>query len=411
MNYSITAPSRIEAEINLPASKSISNRVLIINALCGGNCHISNIAECDDTASMLSALASESNLINIGAAGTAMRFLTSYFSLCTGRTVVLDGTERMRHRPIKTLVDTLNACGADIVYKNEAGFPPIEIHGRQYECGSISIASNVSSQFISAILMIMPVIGCRRLHLDGAVISRPYIEMTLDVMKSFGVESTFEDADIILKDGARYKSPDEYKVENDWSAASYWYAIQSLIPKSRISLRGLFKDSIQGDSRVAEFFRKLGVGSYSCGSYVDLHSESCSIGSLELDLSGNPDLAQTIIVAACLLNKQFHITGLQTLKIKETDRLEALRTQLLKLGYVVKIENDEAMSWNGETIEPEERPVIDTFDDHRMAMAFAPAAVNFPGLVIADVGVVGKSYPEFWKHLSGCGFVLKEVKL
>ena len=217
--------------------------------------------------------------------------------------------------------------------------------------------------------------------------------------------------DIILKDGARYKSPDEYKVENDWSAASYWYAIQSLIPKSRISLRGLFKDSIQGDSRVAEFFRKLGVGSYSCGSYVDLHSESCSIGSLELDLSGNPDLAQTIVVAACLLNKQFHITGLQTLKIKETDRLEALRTQLLKLGYVVKIENDEAMSWNGETIEPEEQPVIDTFDDHRMAMAFAPAAVKLPGLVIADVGVVGKSYPEFWKHLSGCGFVLKEVKL
>ena len=411
MNYSITAPPRIEAEINLPASKSISNRVLIINALSGGICHVDNVAECDDTASMLSALASKSDTINIGAAGTAMRFLTAYFSLCDGRTVMLDGTERMRHRPIKTLVDALNGCGANIVYKGEAGFPPIEIHGRHYQCDSIGIASNVSSQFISAILMTMPVMGCKKLHLDGTVISRPYIEMTLDVMQSFGIKSSFESSDIILEEGARYKAPERYKVENDWSAASYWYAIQSLIPKSRISLRGLFRNSIQGDSRVADFFRSLGVESFSCGNYVDLHSESIAEGVLELDLSGNPDLAQTIIVAACLLGRQFHITGLQTLKIKETDRLEALRTQLLKLGYVVKIKDDAAMSWTGEMVEPVARPVIDTFDDHRMAMAFAPAAVKFPGLVIADAGVVRKSYPEFWKHLATCGFFLKEFEL
>ncbi len=411
MNYSITAPSRIEAEINLPASKSISNRVLIINALNGGKCHINNIAECDDTAAMMSALVSESSDINIGAAGTAMRFLTAYFSLCGGRNVVLDGTERMRHRPIKTLVDTLNACGANIAYKNETGFPPLEIHGRRYGCDSISMASGVSSQFISAILMIMPVIGCSRLHLEGKIISRPYIEMTLDVMLSFGVKASFVGNDIILEPGVQYVSPSVYNVENDWSAASYWYAIQSLLPKSRISLRGLFRDSIQGDCRVAEFFRELGVDSLSRGNYVDLRNIKSTDGELELDLSGNPDLAQTIIVAACLLDRKFHITGLQTLKIKETDRLEALRTQLFKLGYVVKVENDVAMIWDGETTKPESRPVIDTFDDHRMAMAFAPAAVKFPGLVIADAGVVGKSYPDYWKHLVQCGFMIKEAAL
>lgn len=410
MNYTITAPRQIIGEINLPASKSISNRALIVNALSGNRCEMKNVARCDDTDAMVAALANDGERIDIGAAGTAMRFLTAYFSIQRGRTVTLDGTARMRQRPIKPLVDALNACGADIGYATSEGFPPITIHGRDYRCPHITIDASMSSQFISALLMISPAIGCSQVTLRGNVISRPYIDMTLGVMRHFGIQSQFSGNTITLTGNGGYTPPASYLVENDWSAASYWFALQSLLPGSRISLRGLFHDSLQGDARVSEFFIPLGVGTCSCGTYADLRNIPADDAqtTLHIDLSGNPDLAQTIVVTACLLGRHFYITGLQTLKIKETDRIEALRSQLRKLGYVITVADDCSLSWNGETAQADAHPVIETFDDHRMAMAFAPASTRFPGLTIADVEVVSKSYPDFWQHLADCGFILRK---
>ncbi len=414
MNYSITAPSMIDGEIDLPASKSISNRVLIINALSGDRCEIRNLAQCDDTLAMINALSCNDTVINIGAAGTAMRFLTAYFSLQDGRTVVLDGSERMRRRPIKPLVAALNACGADIRYVDEEGFPPIEIHGRNYRCRSMTIDAAMSSQFISALLMIAPIVGCEKVNLVGGIISRPYIDMTLGVMNEFGIETHFNGSAIQLH--GVYNPPADFLVENDWSAASYWFALQSLQPDSHISLRGLFDNSLQGDARMCKFYKCcFGVdvkGRKDGSNVIDLYNVPLeNHGFFEKDLSDNPDLAQTIAVAACLHGFHFRLTGLQTLRIKETDRIEALRSQLLKLGYEVEVGDNYSLCWNGRKKPSEERPVIETFDDHRMAMAFAPASVLFKGLVIADVDVVSKSYPDFWKHLALCGFELKEMEL
>lgn len=414
MNYCIeTIPLFIRKEIDLPASKSISNRALIINALSGGKCELRNVARCDDTDAVVAALSNHDGYINIGAAGTAMRFLTAYFSLQARRTVTLDGSERMRNRPIKPLVDALNACGADIRYVGKEGFPPLEIHGLSYSSESIEIDAGMSSQYISAVLMTAPAIGCRQIVLKGDITSRPYIDMTLGVMRNFGIRSQFT-GNIITIEAGGYIPPSSFVVENDWTAASYWFAMQALLQESRISLKGLFGNSLQGDARVCDLYECFGVQSCGCGTYIDLRNaanfaadEECRV----MDLSDNPDLAQTIVVTACLLNKPFHITGLHTLRIKETDRLEALRSQLLKLGYVLKVGEDCSLLWDGETVQAEPHPVIETYDDHRMAMAFATAAIRFPGLVIADAGVVSKSYPDFWKHFAACGFGLKEVEI
>lgn len=412
MNYKITAPARVACEVSLPASKSISNRVLIIRALAGGHSRILNIAKCDDTDAMLSALADNTaTYVNIGAAGTAMRFLTAYLAVQEGREVVIDGSERMRHRPIKILVEALRSCGADIEYKGEDGFPPLRIKGKKLATESILIAGNVSSQYISAILMIAPMIkGLKRVKLVGEVISRPYIDMTLSLMKEFGVSTYWEGNDIVFLEKNLYK-PVEFNVENDWSASSYWFQIQSLLADSDVALNGLFEKSTQGDSVVARLFEDFGVSVGRSGNNLLLKADSSLVKErIDMDLLENPDLAQTIVVTACLLDRPFHITGLQTLKIKETDRLEALRTQLLKMGYVLTVGEDLSLSWNGVKCAPENPIRIDTFDDHRMAMAFAPAAVKFPEIIINNVEVVSKSYPQYWKHLEAAGFKMDEVE-
>ena len=392
MDYKIFAPDKIEMEVDLPASKSISNRMLILNALCGGELH--NIARCDDTDAMRRALATDTTAsgtvvtVNIGAAGTAMRFLTAYYATLEGSTVILDGTERMRHRPIALLVDALRRCGADIEYAGEEGFPPLRITGRKLSASHIEIAGNVSSQYISALLMVAPLMGCREVTLTGEIISLPYITMTLTLMRLMGVDCTMSGATISIPADAHYV-PCNFTVENDWSAASYWLELQSLLPESRITLKGLHAESAQGDSAVAGIFSRMG-----------------GTAPIILDLKETPDLAQTIVVTACLLGCHFHITGLRTLRIKETDRIDALCTQLRRLGYVITAGDDFSLSWNGERCAPEPEPHISTFDDHRMAMAFAPAAVLFPGIVIDDVEVVSKSYPDFWRHLEAAGFTL-----
>lgn len=413
MNYKITPPtSAIQAEITLPASKSISNRVLMLRALCPGTLPaLKNVAECDDTSAMESALSSSEEYVNIGAAGTAMRFMTAYFATCAGRTTLLDGSERMRRRPIKILVDALRNCGARISYAGEEGYPPLRIEGREMCAQSVSISGSVSSQYISAMLMIAPVIGCRRIELTGDPVSLPYIKMTLALMRGMGVDCTLEENVVKIAPNASYRSI-EMTVESDWSAAGYWYELAALIPSSCITLPGLEQDSVQGDSAVGSLMAGFGVKTDYRAVGVTLTSAPPTEGAVEMDLSENPDLAQTIVVTACLAGRHFVISGLKTLKIKETDRIEALRTELRKLGYVVSavsVAGDISLEWHGERCEPVSNPHIATYADHRMAMAFAPAAVLFPGLVVDDAEVVSKSYPRFWEHLEGCGFKLERV--
>ena len=410
MNYRIIAPRRIEGEIDLPASKSISNRVLLLNALCATPGRLSNLAQCDDTDAVLSALAQpDASEVNIGAAGTAMRFLTAYFATREGREVVIDGTERMRQRPIGVLVDALRQLGADIEYVEAEGYPPLKITGTRLRGGALTVSGSVSSQYITAILLIAPVIGGIALTIEGEIMSRPYIDMTLALMARYGVKAEWRE-NVIHVPAGEYTALD-FTVEADWSAASYWWAMQAIVPQSRISLKGLEPQSLQGDSRIAELMSQMGVTGNWCGRYLDLRSNG-GVGcccSTFADLSGTPDIAQTLVVMLCLMGRPFRITGLRTLRIKETDRLEALRTELRKLGYVVKVEGDDAISWHLETTAAEASPHICTYHDHRMAMAFAPAAIRFPGLIIDDAQVVSKSYPLFWEHLRQAGFKIEEV--
>lgn len=410
MNYRIIAPRRIEGEIDLPASKSISNRVLLLNALCATPGRLSNLAQCDDTDAVLSALAQpDASEVNIGAAGTAMRFLTAYFSTREGREVVIDGTERMRQRPIGVLVDALRQLGADIEYVEAEGYPPLKITGKRLHGGALTVSGSVSSQYITAILLIAPVIGGITLTIEGEIMSRPYIDMTLALMARYGVKTEWRE-NVIHVPAGEYTALD-FTVEADWSAASYWWAMQAIVPQSRITLKGLEPQSLQGDSRIAELMSQMGVMGNWCGRYLDLRSNG-GVGcccSTFADLSGTPDIAQTLVVMLCLMGRPFRITGLRTLRIKETDRLEALRIELRKLGYVVKVEGDDAISWHFETTAAEAAPHISTYHDHRMAMAFAPAAIRFPGLIIDDAQVVSKSYPLFWEHLRQAGFKIEEV--
>lgn len=410
MNYRIIAPRRIEGEIDLPASKSISNRVLLLNALCATPGRLSNLAQCDDTDAVLSALAQpDASEVNIGAAGTAMRFLTAYFATREGREVVIDGTERMRQRPIGVLVDALRQLGADIEYVKAEGYPPLKITGKRLRGGALTVSGSVSSQYITAILLIAPVIGGITLTIEGEIMSRPYIDMTLALMDRYGVKAEWRD-NVIHVPAGEYTALD-FAVEADWSAASYWWAMQAIVPQSRITLKGLEPQSLQGDSRIAELMSQMGVTGNWCGRYLDLRSNGgvvCCCSTFA-DLSGTPDIAQTLVVMLCLMGRPFRITGLRTLRIKETDRLEALRIELRKLGYVVKVEGDDAISWHFETTAAEAVPHISTYHDHRMAMAFAPAAIRFPGLIIDDAQVVSKSYPLFWEHLRQAGFKIEEV--
>ncbi len=407
MDIQLAAPKRMVGEVSLPASKSISNRALIIGALCHPQGSVSHIADCDDTLAVRQALASGGDGINVGAAGTAMRFLTAYFAVQPGRVVTLDGTQRMRERPIGVLVEALRSLGAGIEWLGREGYPPLRVEGRALRGGRLCIDGSVSSQYISALLMIAPALrGGLDLCIDGTLTSRPYVEMTLSLMRQWGAEAQMQGSRIVVAEGS-YK-PQSMAVEADWSAASYWFAMQSLLPESRISLKGLQRPSVQGDSRIADIAWTLGVDSCACGVCTDLHTSCRHTARVDEDLSSTPDIAQTLAVWLCLLGVPYRLAGLHTLRIKETDRISALQCELLKLGYVVEA-GDDFMAWGGQTAAVAAAPRIATYHDHRMAMAFAPAAVKFPGLVIENAGVVSKSYPQFWQHLAQCGFSVRQV--
>lgn len=410
MNYRIFPPEEmIDASIALPFSKSISNRALIINALTDNALPLKNVAKCNDTDAMVDALALSGNEVNVGAAGTAMRFLTAYFASQNGREVTIDGSSRMRQRPIKALVDALRECGANIEYEGVEGYPPLRIKGCDLQGGEVSLPASISSQYISALLMVAPLMqNGLTLTLEGEITSRPYIMMTLSMMRHWGVECDFE-GNVIKVPRAAYKAV-AFDVEADWSAASYWYEISAL-SAGCIALKGLYEKSTQGDSSLMKYFEELGVDSQFEDGELSLMPSPEQRSHIELDLSEQPDIAQTIAVTCCMLRIPFRLSGLATLKIKETDRLEALKTELAKLSFDLRVEQDSVLIWDGDQHPVFEMPCIDTYEDHRMAMAFAPAALYLPGLVINNVEVVAKSYPQYWEHLTEAGFTLVDADI
>lgn len=411
MQYIVKAPNRIKAEINLPASKSISNRVLVIHSLSGGNSTLHNLSDCDDTQVMINALRDMPEVIDIKAAGTAMRFMSAYLSVTEGEHVIT-GTERMKHRPIGVLVDALRRLGADIEYVGEQGYPPLRIRGKQLEGGTLEVPGNISSQYISALLMIGPALrNGLELRLTGDIISRPYIDLTLHVMHEFGCKIEWSSVDTISVKPQRYDDR-EYVVENDWSASSYWYEMLALSEdkENGIVLPGLRDASRQGDSVVRYLYSLLGVktafknGDHGQDTKVALTRHFSALTRMDYDFINQPDLAQTFVVTCCALGIPFHFTGLASLKIKETDRIEALKTEMRKLGYVLRDMNDCELEWDGERCEAEDNPSIDTYEDHRMAMSFAPLAITLGCIRINNPEVVSKSYPNYWDDLRKAGF-------
>jgi 3-phosphoshikimate 1-carboxyvinyltransferase len=417
MQIKIEAPAIFRATIKLPSSKSISNRALMIGAMAKNTVLPRNVSDCDDTQVIINALANMPEIIDIKAAGTAMRFLTAYLSVTSG-THIITGTERMKHRPIGVLVNALRFLGAEIDYLEEDGFPPLKITGTGYNGGSIELPGNISSQFISALLMIGPVLkNGLEISLTGNIISRPYIDLTLWTMREFGADADWMDISTISVKPKPYVKRD-YQVESDWSASSYWYEMMALSNDSEaeINLPGLMDASKQGDSAARYIFSLLSIKSKfsttapGIPATVTLIRKGKPIPRLDYDFINQPDLAQTFVVCCALMNIPFRFTGLHTLKIKETDRMQALKTEMSKLGYVIQCKEDSIMSWNGERCDPQQEITIDTYEDHRMAMAFAPAAFKLPYILINDPQVVSKSYPHFWDDMKKAGFTITETE-
>lgn len=501
-------PLKLNASLALPTSKSLCARALVVNHLCEHPVHLEGLSDCDDTQAIRQGLEALRNSgdaplhVNIGAAGTAMRFLTALFAATPQLDVVITGSQRMKERPIGALITALQAAGADISYVEKEGYPPLRIHGKQLEGGKIALPSNISSQYVSALLMIAPTMR-DGLHLElvGKVASAPYIRMTMQVMKAFGVEAKWENNLISIESGQRHartlssrcgtteetEQTASYAIESDWSAASYWYEIVALHPDqtARVLLRGLRETSEQGDSVCAKWFEVLGVTttftaegailekssispqvqskhnsslsegythslqtddnfseSNECLSKTDCrlsqddcnssqtncqpsqanklfslvsgkssqatsnssqtnHSSCKDTTPLLLDFTAAPDLAQTFVVTCALLSRPFHFKGLESLRIKETDRIAALIAELQKLGKHIEAIGEGELRYTAQNDSSPAQPItIATYDDHRMALAFAPAALLFPQLSIEHPEVVAKSYPHYWEHLS-----------
>jgi 3-phosphoshikimate 1-carboxyvinyltransferase len=356
---------------------------------------------------MIKALRGDNRKIDIGAAGTAMRFLTAYLSVKSG-TWTISGTERMKNRPIKLLVDALRLSGAEIEYMEKEGFPPLQIKGQTLAGGHVYLDGGVSSQYISALLMIAPLMtGGLSLHLTGNIVSVSYIKLTVRLMRMFGVV-VFEEGQTFTVPPQQYVAAENFTIEPDWSAASYWYEMIALCKNenARISLPGLLLDSLQGDASVAALFDRLGVKTTFTSSGVTLTKKEKETNSLlTFDFISMPDMAQTAVVTCAMLGIPFRFNGLQSLKIKETDRMEALKTELGKFGYPITVHDGSSLAWNGQKSHSAKAPVVATYEDHRMAMAFAPVAIcRQDGINISDPEVVSKSYPSYWEDLQKAGF-------
>lgn len=390
-------------DITLSGSKSISNRVLIIKALCKQAFTIQNLSTSDDTVTLQSLLASNSEVLDAHHAGTTFRFMTAYIATQTGNTRKLTGSERMQKRPIGPLVDALRTLGAEIQYDAAEGFPPLEIKGSQLLGGEVTIAAGISSQFISALLLIAPTLQKGQvLKLDGELVSRSYIMMTLRIMEYFGVSHTWV-GDTITVARQDYVAKDFY-VEADWSAASYFYSVAAISSKADITLRGLHKNSLQGDIAIAAICEKFGVQTTYFDDHINLqkNADAKAPDMIEYDFLLCPDIAQTVSVMCAATGTQGLFTGLKTLYIKETDRVAALQNELQKVGVFLTKLPEKFSAKSGITYHMQEGKAISTnlpsfatYKDHRMAMAFAPLALLFD-IDIQDKDVVSKSYPNFW---------------
>jgi 3-phosphoshikimate 1-carboxyvinyltransferase len=411
-SYIVEAPKVVkEGIINLPSSKSISNRVLILRALTENTLPVTNLSDSDDTRIMEEVFRSSGSHFDIGHAGTAMRFLTAWLSLKDGEWT-LTGSERMKQRPIKVLVDALTQLGANIQYLENEGYPPLKITGKLFNGGIIELDGSVSSQYISALLMIAPVLkGGLTLRLKNKVTSRLYIEMTLKLMEKFGVRYSWRNKEIAIPEQSY--SPREYIVEGDWSAASYWYEILALSPSGTFLLKDLTLSGLQGDEAVAHWFSGFGIETLkSVDGIRIIKKQETQPLRIFLNFHENPDLAQTMAVLCVAKKIPFHFTGLQTLKIKESNRVEALQFELKKFGALLTEPAEGELKWDG-IINDEfirEVPVIETYNDHRMALAFAPMALAGRPVVIGNQTVVSKSYPHFWKDLRSVGFKVSDLK-
>jgi len=414
-----------QSAIAITGSKSETNRLLLLQALYP-NLTLENTSISDDSEVMIKALdhnfhtelvevsqpaTRNPQIINVHHAGTAMRFLTAYFAIQENREVILTGSSRMKERPIKILVDALRKLGAEISYEENEGFPPIKIKGKKLLQNKVSLPANVSSQYISALLLIAPKLeNGLELTLEGEITSVPYIKMTLALLNEIGVKTSFADNKIVVKPQTINYKPQIISVESDWSSASYFYSIIALSKiGTQITLSSYKKNSLQGDSSLVEIYKNFGVET------IFNENQSITISKINVhnsfpfgegwDGANSPDIAQTIAVTCFGLGMDCHLSGLHTLKIKETDRLEALKTELSKLGATISVTNDSLTLVSGSP--PLEGLGVATYQDHRMAMAFAPLALKVP-IIIEDAEVVSKSYPKFWEDLQSIGFTIEE---
>jgi len=397
--------SKIDSKsvVTITGSKSESNRLLLLQALYP-EIKIENLSNSDDSKLMQRALQSSENIIDIHHAGTAMRFLTAYFSTQNQRDILLTGSSRMQERPIQILVEALQQLGADICYEKEEGFPPLKIKGKQLTKNKVTLKANVSSQYISALLLIAPKLkNGLELTLEGKITSVPYIQMTLSLLNEIGVKTSFKNNIIKVSSNTQHPTPNtQLRVESDWSSASYFYSIVALSSIGTQIKLSYYKDnSLQGDSVLSEIYKEFGVLTTFENNSIRLIKENQNLKSKTFNLSNAPDLAQTIVVTCFGLGVECFLTGLHTLKIKETDRLLALKTEIEKSGGDVKITEDSLQLSVSKVFK--DNIEIETYNDHRMAMAFAPLALKTP-LVIKDADVVSKSYPDFWNDLKSIGF-------
>ena len=391
----------LDGKIQITGSKSESNRMLLLQALFP-HIELENLSNSDDTVAMKSGLESDNDLVDIGHAGTSMRFLTAYYSTLENQEKTLTGSSRMQERPIGILVDALRQLGADITYLKNEGYPPLLIKGKRLTASEVSLSANISSQFITALMLIAPSLPyglC--LQLEGKITSVPYIEMTLSLLHQIGVKATFSGQNIQVfpkKDITQAT----HAVESDWSSASYYFSMIALSKDADITLSTYKENSLQGDKVLMDIYEPLGVNSMIKNNTLFLQKQSLGSRLIQLDLSDAPDIAQTIAVTCYGLGVACDLTGLHTLKIKETDRLVALQKELTKLGAIIEV-TDKSLHLHKRTNPIHPNVLIETYHDHRMAMAFAPLALLVP-IRIQDADVVSKSYPGFWKDLGRLGF-------
>lgn len=404
--YLKVAPAHLSGVLHIPSSKSESNRCLILQAIANQAIHLSNLSSARDTQTMIRLLASSSSVLDVLDAGTTMRFLTAYCTV-VGQQVTLTGSPRMQSRPIGILVDALRTLGGIIEYVGKEGFPPLQLKGFAQKTNTLRILGNVSSQYISALLLITPLLEKGlMLDLEGTITSRPYITLTLELLKKFGIQSEWEENTITVT--PQELQPISHTIESDWSSASYWYAMSALSEKASLEIRNMQKHSLQGDSQIAHIMQSLGVTTdYKDGSIF--LKKAKPVSHFKYDFSDCPDLSLTIAVLCAAQGIQAELYGLHTLPIKECNRLTALQIELSKLGVQVEIQNDNALMikgkphWNSEIH-------FSTYEDHRMAMALAMLCKK-TSIVIESPEVVAKSYPSFWEDMSQLGFSVEKRKV